>query len=238
MRFLFTSLLLGLFYNQSYGIFDTSLYQVNPSLIRHNTWVLKGKLLPWIALVIPMEGINYTIGLEYGFKDRNSVGMDCIYNDNNTHHDYPINNGDSVGPPAYSVSRSIIFSYRRYFEPGKTFLYRPVSWLLKDDFQPYYSIFARYGKQDYHFAKGFYTNILSYDEWQYSVGLLYGVLYSFVDVNFGFFYKQTYISENDLDNGISVLHNHMKPIFGFRLGLNFQLVLRRNTAHFIGKYAY
>ncbi len=201
----------------------------------NGTWAIKGKVLPWAAMFMPFQGINYSIGVEHGFGRVNAVGLDLVYNDNTSYKDYPAAGGsqDSSGPNAYTVSRGAFLYYRRYLDLNRCSFIWPTSKLYNAGFLPYASLFARYGKTDYHYDHGFETNNISYDEWQYSGGFLVGVVSSYIDVNMGPFYKQSYISEVVNLNGVNLLSSHMKPSFGFRVGVNLFYVIKRNTNHLL-----
>jgi len=226
-------LLLVFFFTWASAQQDTGIREHN------NTLVIKGKVLPWAAMIVPGEGINYTFGLEYGFAKKNAIGIDLVYNDYNTHKDYsPVSNqGDSVGPSFYSVSRGVFLYYRRY--PGKMPypLSKPYRSLVRSRFVPYYSFFARYGKTDYHYDPGYITNNLSHDEWQYSAGFLFGFVADYFDVNFGPFYKLSYISDYEKENGGDLIYCHVRPSFGFRVGANLFYVVKKKGGHTLACYA-
>jgi len=200
-----------------------------------NTWAIKGKILPWATMVFPFQGINYTVGAEYGFRRVNAIGIDLVYNDNTSYKSYPAANGsqDSTGPNAYTVSRGAFLYYRRYIDLNTCSFVNPSSRLYNAGFLPYASLFARYGKTDYHYDHGYETNNVSHDEWQYSGGFLVGAVSSYVDVNMGPFYKQSYISDAENGPGGTVIISHMKPSFGFRVGVNLFYVARRNSDHLL-----
>ena len=190
-----------------------------------NTWAFKGKVLPWAAVVVPIAGMNYTLGVEYRFGKANALGVDFVYNDNVAHKEYPAHDGnDSAGPNGFTVSRGVFLNYRRYLDLHQTIVYKPLRKLVGGDYLPYASAFVRYGKRDYHYDLNFETTNITWDEWQYSGGVLFGVVAGCFDVNMGPFYKQTYISDMELENGGRVLHSYMKPSLGFRVGVNVYLV--------------
>lgn len=209
------------------------------TIMRSDTWAVKGKVLPWSTLILPVSGINYTLGAEYGFGQVNSIGVDFVYNDNNSHHDYSKANheDDSVGPSAYSVSRGIFLNYRRYVDVHKTFLQKPLEKVLDYPFLPYVSAFARYGKKDAHYDPSYITANVSADEWEYSAGVLAGFVCKYIDVNMGPFYKLTYSRSVNMVNGANVMQRDMKPSLGFRVGVNLFYVATRKSNHALAKYA-
>ena len=215
----------------------TTYAQQDNSGESHNTWVLKGKVLPWISIGPPLEGINYTLGAEYGFSRVNAIGFELVYNDNQSHEDYsPANGqGDSAGLQRYTVSRGVFVYYRRYLDMNNTFVLREIEKLFNSDCLPYVSAFTRYGKLDYHYEPGYPTRNVSYDEWQYSGGALFGVVCKVFDINMGPFYKQTNVSDVE-KLGTNTLYSHMKPSFGFRVGVNLFWVLKKNSDHLLAKY--
>ncbi len=205
----------------------------------HDTWAIKGKVLPWAAVAIPFEGINVTLGFEYGFRDINAIGIDLVYNESSSQNGYTdIHGDDSDGSNSYSISRGVFLYYRRYLHLEIASLPRPMRRLFKKNTLPYISPFARYGKGDWHYDPSFVTNNVSHDEWQYSAGALIGEVTGGLDINMGLFYKQTYISEVNKENGVSSLHNYMRPSWGFRVGVNLMLVLKvQNSRHYLAQYA-
>ena len=206
------------------------------SQVNSNSWAIKGKVLPWIVLG---SGINYTLGVEYGFNKVNSIGIDFVYNDNSAEHDVydTVKKSEVSGPRMYTVSRGLFINYRRYLDISNTSIYRFVSKRLKTDYLPYVGAFARYGKTDYHYQSGYITSQISYDEWQYSGGVLLGIVCGPVDINAGPFYKQKYITDVENENASQVFHSHMQPTFGFRVGVNLFLIVKKNSGHYLAKYA-
>ena len=181
------------------------------------------------------SGINYTLGAEYGFHKVNSIAIDLVYNDNSAEHDVydTVKKNYESGPRMYTVSRGVFINYRRYLEMNKTCLYHSMQRVLKNDFLPYVSLFARYGKTDYHYQPGYVTSQISYDEWQYSGGVLFGLICGPFDINAGPFYKQKYITDVEQENTSQVFHTHMQPNFGFRAGVNLFFVLKKNSNHYL-----
>ena len=204
----------------------------------HHTWAIKGKVLPWSTLIIPFQGINYTLGVEYGFGKLNAVGVDLVYNDNSSHQDYydTVKKEDATGPNMYSVSRGVFLYYKRYLDLKNTLLYKPMVRITGDSYLPYISPFVRYGKKDYHYDAGYETSNVSYDEWQYSAGFLVGAVSRFFDFNIGPFYKQTYISDVEKVQGVNVLQSSVKPSLGFRVGINVFFIVRKKGDHVLAKY--
>jgi hypothetical protein len=200
-----------------------------------NLWLVKGKILPWFFL--SESGINYTLGTEYGNGKKHSIGFDLVYNDGSSGHEVydSATNGYVSGPRRYHVSRAVFLNYKRYFHsPGA----RVDRWIEKvfgqSEHIPYIGSFVRYAKVDYHFQPNYETNTVSYDEWQYSAGIVAGVLVSVFDINIGPFYKQKFISEVIADGG-NELHSSVKNSFGLRIGVNVCGVLaRRSHYHRLG----
>ncbi len=201
-----------------------------------NTWTLKGKVFPWIALG---GGINYTLGLEYGFRKHQSVGIDVSYDDFSSEHDvYDVGKQQYVsGPRVYTVWRGVFLNYRRYFVCKHTFIDNAKGEKYKTSYLPYLSAFGRYGKTDLHYEPGYITDNLSYDEWQYSVGCLLGVVTESFDINIGPFYKQRYITDVEEEFGKAAFHTHMQPILGIRLGVNLMLNIKKSD-HVLSRYLY
>ncbi len=199
-----------------------------------NTWAFKGKVLPWVFLG---SGINYSAGVEYGFKGTHSLGVDFVYNDKSFEHDVYDNAKKEYvsGPRMYTVARGLFLNYRRYMPADQTIFSAPLHKVFGDACLPYYSAFLRYGKTDYHYDPGFDRSQISYDEWQYSSGLLLGVVYNFFDINMGPFYKQTYITDVQSVNGATVYNSHLRPSLGFRVGVNLFLVAKRQSKHLLAK---
>ena len=206
--------------------------------VRSNTFAIKGKILPWTVLVLPFSGVNYTLGAEYGFARHNAIGVELVYNDNVTHKDYTTSaTTDSAGSNAFAVSRGVFLYYRRYLNLEGTILNKPMNKLTGDSYLPYLSCFVRYGKKDYHYDMGFETANVTYDEWQYSGGVLFGAICGVFDVNMGPFYKQSYVSDVEKEAGGNVLYSHMRPSFGYRIGVNLFLALKQKGDHDLAKYA-
>ncbi len=208
--------------------FDSSRYT--------HTWAFKGKVLPWILIG---SGINYTFGAEYTFGKVHSVGVDFAYNDysfpnevsDTTRHEYV------SGPRNYTVVRGVFANYRRYLDLQHTFLERPAAKIFGDDMVPYLGVFFRYGKTDTHAERGYQTSTFSYDEWQYSGGVLCGIVTGNFDVNIGPFYKQRYISSVEQGRFGYVTHSSMMPVFGLRLGVNLYLVVAGRNQHYLTRFA-
>lgn len=204
----------------------------------HNSWAIKGKVLPWFGIG-SMRGINYTLGVEYGFAKVHSIGIDLVYNDNCSGHEVY----DSVekeyrpGPKAYTVSRGIFINYRRYLDIRKTMLYRPLVWVFNDNFLPYVSAFGRVGNRDYHYEKNYETSNISHDELQYSAGILFGVVSGVFDINAGPFYKRKDMKDVDVVNGNVVRSSGTEYNFGFRVGVNIYLVAKMDSDHYLNRYA-
>lgn len=204
---------------------------------RGNTLAIKGKVLPWLA---GPEGINYTLGIEYGFAKRHSIGIDFVYND----YSFPNEVYDSTqgsyraGPRAYTVSRGVFINYRRYYMSGHNYFSKPLNWLSGGNGGvPYLSAFLRYGKLDLHYPDGYTGTTVSYDEWQYSGGFLFGTVVGIFDFNTGPFYKEKYI--HDVQQGFpwgsSDVHSISKN-FGWRLGVNLFFNIKRNSNHYLALY--
>lgn len=205
--------------------------------LRNNTVAIKGKILPWLA---GPSGINYTLGIEYGFGKKHAIGIDAVYNDYTMPHDvYDSATGQyTAGPRAYTVSRGLFLYYRRYGISGNNFFAKPLNWLSGGNGGvPYISGFLRYGKMDLHYDDGYATNTISYDEWHYSAGCLFGAVMGIFDINTGPFYKQKYIRDvqHGLTGGISDVHLITKG-FGWRLGVNLFFVAKRNSNHYLAVY--
>lgn len=203
----------------------------------NNTIVFKGKILPWLA---GPSGINYTLGIEYGFGKKHAIGIDAVYNDYSMPHDvYDSASGSyQAGPRAYTVARGLFLYYRRYGISGNNFFARPLNWLSGGNGGvPYISSFLRYGKMDLHYDAGYATNTISYDEWQYSAGVLFGAVMGIFDINTGPFYKQKYIRQvqSGYLGSISDVHLITKG-FGWRLGVNLFFVAKRNSNHYLAVY--
>lgn len=153
---------------------------------------LHGKIFPWLLIG---TGINYTLGFEYGLNRKNSIGFDLVYNDASTPHDVkdPATNQYVPGPRVYDVNRAVFLNYRYYLNCFK--------WRDERGFTPYLQTFLRYGKVHSYFEPGYITNTISYEEWHYSGGIVFGIIFSTavknlgIDVNAGIFEKQKMMKE-------------------------------------------
>lgn len=195
----------------------------------NNTFIIKGKMLPWIMLG---AGVNYTLGAEYGFNKVNGIGFELCYTDWSMEHEiYDTSTRDYIeGPRKFTVTRGALLYYTRYFPSRRSRAYKSLSGALKADYLPYMSIFARYGKLDWHYEDGYATNQLSYDEWQYSGGVVWGMVLGVFDLNIGPFYKVKYIS--DVRQGVQgTVEFHSKNVggIGLRVGANIALVLKKSS---------
>ncbi len=201
-----------------------------------NTWAIKAKVLPWMLLG---SGINYTFGVEYGFHKVHSVGIDLIYNDYSSEHDvYDSSKKDyTSGPRMYTVVRGLFLNYRRYLDLNHTMLQRPFEKVFNDNYLPYVGAFGRYGKSDNHAQPGYITTQVAYDEWQYSSGVLFGVVSEILDINIGPFYKTKYIRDVEMEWGSKAYHHYTTSNFGIRVGVDLFFVVKKKSAHKIAAYS-
>ncbi len=202
----------------------------------NSSWVIKGKVLPWTAFIC--SGVNYTVGIEYGFNKMNSIGVDFVYNDYSfTHEVYDsLAHQEKPGPRKFSVNRGYFLNYRRYMSMEGTWVKKKLDKVLPSGTLTYISPFLRYGKNDYHYQEGYTTSQIKYDEWQYSSGILVGLVTGYFDINAGPFYKQTYIQDVQM-NQTSVTYSREKSGFGFRVGVNLYLIVKKKGNHCLSKYA-
>ncbi|NCX96985.1 MAG: hypothetical protein EBX41_11395 [Chitinophagia bacterium] len=198
----------------------------------HNTWSLKGKVFPWT--VMAASGINYSLGVEYGFKKVHAIGIDAAYNDYSfTNEEYDSARGYYFGPRQFTVVRGLFLNYKRYLHIcDRAVLFKPISKLFKGDCLPYIGLFGRYGKSDVHYQPGYVTKQIAYDEWQYSLGALFGVLSGAIDMNIGPFYKTRIMKEVRQDGGL-ITSRTQRSNFGIRVGFNFFLVVKRIGDHYL-----
>lgn len=185
-----------------------------------HTWNLKGKILPF-----PIGnggGISGMLGIEYGFAQNQSIGVDGYILLQEDSHD---NISDTAGvehstaQTYHSSERALFLNYRYYFNFAR---------LRRHGFIPYALVFYRYCKLGQHFDPHYpLTSFLNNYETQNSVGLMIGSSYQFratprlgLDVNLGIFEKQKDITTNYLQNRlISTAHTHpFGP--GFRISVN------------------
>ncbi len=221
-------------------IFSLGAYAQQPADIlphvSNSSWAIKGKALPWTAFIC--SGVNYTLGIEYGFNKRNSIGVDFVYNDYSFTHDVydSTTHEDKSGPRRFSVNRGFFVNYRRYVSTDGTWLKRQMDRVLPSGSLVYVSPFFRYGKNDYHYQEGYATSQIKYDEWQYSSGVLVGFVTSYFDLNAGPFYKQMYIQDVQMEQ-TTVTYSRVRSGFGFRVGANLYLIVKKKGNHCLSKYA-
>ena len=213
---------------------STKAYTSDTTNTHNNSWAITGKILPWTVLVLPFWGINGTVGAEYDFAKVHAIGFNVVYNNIGTHNEYSKSNGgDSAGPNTNTITKGLFLYYKRYINFKESLLYRPLHKLNGGDFQPYWSAFGRYGTMYEHFDMGFATKCVTYNEWQYSAGLLIGEITSVFDINMGFFYKQSYVADVEKEATGNVLYTHMRPSIGFRIGLNLFITMKWDSGHLI-----
>jgi hypothetical protein len=177
--------------NKGFPINKNSILSPFDPRFEGNCMVFRGKVLPYMAFG-NNRGINYSVGFEYGFKVRNSISLDLIYNDfQNLTDVYDTAKKQFVeGSPKYMVDRGAFLSYRYYFSK--------FAWRDKKGITPYASAFLRFGNHQYLNYEGLVTNTVSEMQWHYSGGFLIGFLKTFqtrrecfgIDVNAGFYEKE------------------------------------------------
>ncbi len=206
--------------------------------VRHpnTTFAIRGKVLPWL---IGGSGINYTLGAEYDFAKRQSIGIDLVYNDYSEPHDVfdSATQNYQQGPRYYTVARGLFVNYKYYFTPYNTAFYKRTSHSINKDYLPYICAFGRIGNLDLHYDPDYKTNEVSHDERHYSAGVLLGVVIGIFDINVGPYYKQKYVRsavKNWSGTGIDVLNTNTSFI-GARLGVNVMFVLKKSH-HVLAEY--
>ncbi len=206
------------------------------TLLKKHTWAIKGKALPFILIG---SGFNCSAGVEYGFKRVNSIGIDFTYAEYSFEHDVydSVKKEERSGPRMHTVVRGVFLNYRRYLDIDQTYINKPLTKLFGEQVLPYVGAFARYGKSDLHYEPGYATTMIKYDEWQYSAGVLIGVVAGHVDINIGPFYKQKYITDIERERASVAVHSYMVPNFGLRVGVNLFLVVREKSNHMLSSYA-
>src|SRR4051812_27306487 len=60
-------------------VFGQNIIPFKPEA-NYETWAIKGKVLPWMGIQSGQLGVNSLIGFEYGFKRRNTIGVDFYFN--------------------------------------------------------------------------------------------------------------------------------------------------------------
>ena len=187
-----------------------------------NTFALKAKVLPWVVVG---SGINYTLGVEYGFAKRHSIGVDAVYNDFSTPHEIydTVTQQYTPGPRLYEVHRALFLNYRVYggFE----------KWRAKGC-TPYLSLFGRYGKVHHYYEPGYEDPDIAYEEWHYSGGLLFGLIMGNAgeqcfDLNIGPSWKVKDIRRVYNVDGAEVTEAYRKNGFALRVGMNLYFWGRR-----------
>ena len=169
------------------------------------------------------KGINYSLGFEYGFKTRNSLSLDLVYNDFQTLDDVydPAKKQFVQGFPKYMVDRGAFVSYRYYFKKN--------SWRDKKGVTPYVSAFLRFGNHQYFNYKGVITNTISEMQWHYSGGIVCGAVKTFqvwnnrlgLDFNIGFYEKEK-VFDNVYTDGSSLYVDKRNSWYtNVRAGINF-----------------
>jgi len=170
--------------------------------------LLAEKALNVRALALPYvlgsaNGMFYTGGLEYIFGRDHGIGLDFSYNDYNQPDD-PNPVTGIVPPRLYSVTRGIVLSYRRYL---------PLHDGRQNRYRPYLSAFFRYGNRSFHPESGYLPadmtleNRVKYDEQQYSIGIMGGLIpgYRFgrlnLDLGAGPFFKLKTAQDQRLETG-------------------------------------
>ena len=200
-----------------------------------NTFVIRGKVLPWALLLVPGSGFGASLGGEYQFCKVHAIGFDAAYTEFKIHpgEHYDSSAKKYVPTPESitTVTRSILLSYRYY--PPYLVTTRDVS------YRPYFSIFTRFCNMDDHPDDGYIGwnfidgNRVKYDEQQFSIGLLYGIIAPYrighlnIDMNMGPFWKWKTIQDIRIENGTNVTRHISTQNFGWRVGFNVALVYRR-----------
>jgi hypothetical protein len=190
----------------------------NPSS-PNQTWTIKAFPLPFLAG--DGGGIACTLGVEYGFFKRHSLGVDGIYNLEGGSHDMVTDTAGrhyDIGNYYSSEERAILISYRYYLNFPDTREKKGMVWYL--------STFARYGKIHSHKDPAFINDYIDQDQLQKSIGILFGGISVFkkpsrmgFDFNAGIFYKEKNISTEYFDNNIIKSRTDRPSNFGVRIGL-------------------
>jgi hypothetical protein len=200
----------------------------------NSTFSVRGKVVPWILIG---SGINYTIGAEYGFAKRHSIGIDLVYNDYSLPNDSDDSSATKVGPRVFTVARGVFLNYKCYLTPYNSGCYKRTSAFINHDYIPYIGAFGRFGNLDLHYDDGYKTNEVSHDERHYSAGILLGMMIGVFDINIAPYYKQKYIrsaTHSYTGPGIDIT-NTQTSFFGLRLGVNVMFVLK-NSRHVLARY--
>lgn len=210
----------------------------NADSFRHpnSTFAIRGKVLPWLVVG---SGINYTIGAEYGFAHRHSIGIDLVYNDyHEPHESYDSTTQNyKQGPLVFTVARGMFINYKYYLTPYNSAFYKRTSAFLRQDYIPYIGAFGRFGNLDLHYDDGYKTNEVSHDERHYSGGILFGMMIGIFDINVAPYYKQKYIrsaTHSYTGPGIDIT-NTQTSFIGLRLGVNVMFILK-NSNHVLARY--
>ena len=134
-----------------------------------NLWVIHGRLLPY--LFGNGGGFSFLAGMEYGFKRNNSIGFDITRsNFQNDGEMYDTITKEYVpGYASHMVDWAYFFNYRHYL--------KFYSWRDKKGKIPYVQAFARYCQRHYWYQAGYPTNAISEREWQYSAGIVAGIVH-------------------------------------------------------------
>ena len=198
-----------------------------PSDPSHNTFTIKAFSVPTFLFI---NGMNGSLGVEYGFKKRHSVGVSIVYTESGSKMSYNDSTQKAAGYPfLHSVDRGVLVYYR-YYTKG---------WyhVLNSDFRPYASGFVRFGNHDWHHDKNYETNQIKYDEQQFSTGVLVGVVTPLevgglcVDANIGPFWKWKNTRDEHLENAVAVVDYSKEQKLGLKVGLTLSYVLKRGKAY-------
>ena len=182
----------------------------------HHAFSVKAKLWIWPVF---MTAIQLGAGAEYGFKDRYAISAEAEF----SFYNFPNDGGsDSVGPRLNTNFGGIILTFKKYYMVRGSALYL--------------GVFGRYGVKSITFDAGYITDTTSWNQYQYSLGMVVGGIIPIgkrlsIDFNLGPFYKEKYTHSVYTQNGSIVdIHNHSGN-FGLRLSCDFSFGFPKKSRH-------
>ena len=201
---------------------DTIMTPFHPQQ-QGNTWVVKGKILPWALIGL---GINYTLGMEYGFRKVNSIGFTLTYDDMSFPHEVydTISKEYVAGPRMYQVNRGVFLNYRRYPHFPR--------W-SKADITPHFDAFVRYGLLHDAYEDDYTTNIVEHTETHYSAGIAFGIVIPMtgrlcLDAGMGPFWKVKDVEYTVSSSSSLSTARYREGVFGWRVSANLYFWWRRH----------
>ncbi len=197
---------------------------IHPNASQPNTLCVRGKALPILFFA---TGINFSLGVEYGFRKAHAIGLDAGY----TYFSTPHEEYDSVSASYKSAARvgrtirGVMLSYRNYW--------RMRTW-NGNPRRAYGSVFLRFGDEDASPEKGYNGNIIAYRKLEKSIGILYGMLLPYTingfcaDISIGPFWKWKDIHDVERNTqGVQITTDERTDNFGVRFGLSLAFVGKR-----------